>query len=91
MRPLNERQARRCEEAHHPRCRCRCGGILHGATRGGVDAPADYYEQLGDDDPHRIETEEVKAQRRAAYAVRRRRERRATTARRRDANQPPLL
>lgn len=35
MRALSERQAASCENAKHPRCRCRCGGALHGRTRHG--------------------------------------------------------
>lgn len=27
-------QARRCETAKHTRCKCRCGGALHGAAHG---------------------------------------------------------
>lgn len=54
MRALSERQARNCEEARHPVCRCRCGGALHGAKRGGTKPDRSYYEQLPDDDPHKI-------------------------------------
>ena len=35
-RALSYAQARRCEDALHPRCRCRCNGTLHGAKRGSV-------------------------------------------------------
>jgi len=35
-RALSFAQAQRCEDALHPRCRCRCGGALHGAKRGSV-------------------------------------------------------
>lgn len=30
MRPLSEERASACENATSPRCRCRCGGALHG-------------------------------------------------------------
>lgn len=56
-KPLTERQARNCEEALHPRCRCRCGGTLHGAKRAGISNPSrQWYENLPREDPHRIET-----------------------------------
>lgn len=45
MRTLSERQASACENATTPRCRCRCGGLLHGAKRGAVT-------QLPPSDPH---------------------------------------
>ncbi len=48
MKMLSIRQASRCEEAKMPRCRCRCGGRLHGAKRG-VDVTA-----LPSDDPHAV-------------------------------------
>ncbi len=31
-RRMTENQAGRCETAKHPRCRCRCGGRLHGIS-----------------------------------------------------------
>ena len=46
MRQLTERQAQACENAQHPRCRCRCGGALHGAARVG------NLRELPRDDPH---------------------------------------
>jgi hypothetical protein len=42
--------ARRCESACKPKCKCRCGGLLHGKKRG--DDPA-FFEALPDDDPHK--------------------------------------
>ncbi len=33
-RGLSNRQASACENAKHPRCKCRCGGRLHGAGHG---------------------------------------------------------
>jgi hypothetical protein len=33
MRQLSLRQAWNCETAREKRCRCRCGGLLHGARR----------------------------------------------------------
>jgi hypothetical protein len=48
MRAMSVRQAVSCETATSKRCRCRCGGALHGAARIGAVAP----ECLPDDDPH---------------------------------------
>jgi len=50
---ITARQAATCESATSPayRCRCRCGGALHGAAR----VTPDELEQLGEDDPHRVE------------------------------------
>lgn len=31
-RALTQSQAKRCEEAHSKRCRCRCRGALHGSS-----------------------------------------------------------
>jgi hypothetical protein len=50
MRTLSERQASQCEGARTPRCRCRCGGALHGANR----VVASELPQLASTDPHRI-------------------------------------
>ena len=44
-RGLSYRQAQTCEQAAKPRCRCRCGGAMHGAKRGDVRA-------LDLEDPH---------------------------------------
>lgn len=60
MRRLSERQARNCEEARLPRCRCRCGGALHGARRGGAGASREFYESLPEGDPHQIRQQRVK-------------------------------
>lgn len=54
MRNLTLKQARRCEEAIGKRCRCRCGGALHGARRGGDKTPRTWFEALPEDDPHHI-------------------------------------
>jgi hypothetical protein len=51
MRPLNYTQADACEYARFPRCKCRCGGALHGAKRG---VP---FDRLPKDDPHHTEAE----------------------------------
>ena len=48
MRGLTLRQAQSCEHATSRRCRCRCGGVYHGAAR--VDG--DTLWLLADDDPH---------------------------------------
>ena len=53
-RALSEAQAKRCEEATHPRCRCRCGGAAHGAKRLGEDPERAAFEQLPEDDPHHL-------------------------------------
>jgi len=37
-----------------PRCRCRCGGALHGIKRGGDSPARPFYEALPDDDPHHL-------------------------------------
>jgi len=55
MKALSLRAAMRCEEACTPRCRCRCGGALHGTKRHqeveGFAAEA-FFEALPIDDPH---------------------------------------
>jgi len=44
MKKLTVKAAWECENAMEPRCRCRCGGKLHGARRklaaGTLNAPA---------------------------------------------------
>lgn len=47
-RRISYYQANRCENAEHPRCRCRCGGALHGRGRGDP-------QDLPYDDPHHAE------------------------------------
>ncbi len=51
MRALSATQVTRCEQGKHPRCRCRCQGVLHGAGR---SALAEYFEGVGDEDPHQL-------------------------------------
>ena len=46
QRPLTERQAHACEVGDSARCRCRCGGALHGAYR------VDNVRALPVNDPH---------------------------------------
>ena len=72
QRRLTEKQASRCENALTPRCRCRCGGSLHGAKRGGEDVPSRaFFEELADDDPHRVRTwEELEARKDTARHIR---------------------
>jgi hypothetical protein len=53
MRDLSYRQAGACESAKHPKCRCRCGGRLHGAKRAG-QAGKDWERVQ---DPHNPEEE----------------------------------
>ncbi len=36
IKALSARGAQACEQAKEPRCRCRCGGTLHGVKRGNV-------------------------------------------------------
>jgi len=50
MKRLSMRSATRCETAKNARCRCRCGGLLHGAKR---SEDAAYFEALPDEDPHK--------------------------------------
>jgi hypothetical protein len=45
-RRLTRSQATACENAHSPRCRCRCQGALHGARR------ATDVAELPPSDPH---------------------------------------
>jgi hypothetical protein len=58
VKALSERQARRCEEAKGGRCRCRCGGAMHGAARadryGEAETPREWFESLPDSDPHKL-------------------------------------
>lgn len=41
--------ATRCEAAKTGRCRCRCGGLLHGAARG---TEKEFFDALPETDPH---------------------------------------
>lgn len=53
-RALSERQAWACEYALEDRCRCRCGGKMHGAKR------VHYVEHLANlapEDPHHVPLE----------------------------------
>ena len=50
MRQLSLNQAKRCEFSEHGRCRCRCGGELHGAMRG---LDEDFFHTLPETDPHK--------------------------------------
>ena len=52
MKRLSVGQASACENATTPRCRCRCGGLLHGVKRG---IPV---TRLPPDDPHHAEEED---------------------------------
>lgn len=49
MKALTGRQAVTCETAATKRCRCRCGGALHGAARLTTEAEA---RELAADDAH---------------------------------------
>jgi hypothetical protein len=54
VRPLNRREADRCEQAKEPVCKCRCGGAKHGAKRIPAGSPASAFATLPEDDPHFI-------------------------------------
>ncbi len=58
MRGLSLRQASNCEEAREHVCRCRCGGLLHGARRGTGEA---FFNSLPEDDPHYIASKQARA------------------------------
>lgn len=59
MKALSTKQAQACENALHPRCRCRCGGALHGARRAGREIPnRAWFESLPPDDPHHLEPDD---------------------------------
>jgi hypothetical protein len=60
MRALSLRQAGNCEQAREHVCRCRCGGVLHGARRGDGQT---FFEGLPADDPHSVPSKVAKAQR----------------------------
>jgi hypothetical protein len=51
MRQLSLRQAWNCETAREDRCRCRCGGLLHGARRA---QRSNELHQLPAGDPHHV-------------------------------------
>jgi len=51
-RPISPRAALSCEMARTPRCRCRCGGELHGAKRLAADATEEALTTLPEHDPH---------------------------------------
>jgi hypothetical protein len=60
MKALSLRQANACESATHARCRCRCGGVYHGRKLG---VGREFFESLPKDDPHHLETEEERIER----------------------------
>lgn len=73
MKRLSEKQAAACENAINPRCRCRCGGALHGAKRGAKEygdalPPREFFEELPPDDAHRITSAEEVAERKTIAA-----------------------
>lgn len=51
LRPLNTRQVVTCETGQTTRCRCRCGGQMHGAKRSRMP---EFYEKLPPSDPHHM-------------------------------------
>jgi hypothetical protein len=60
VKRLSLRSAARCESACTPRCKCRCGGLLHGKKRG--DDPS-FFSALPKDDPHHAQAKRVKSKR----------------------------
>lgn len=67
MRALSNRQATNCETAKNKVCRCRCGGLLHGAMRHLIEegrAKKEFFETLPQDDPHHVRSDEEKKRRR---------------------------
>jgi hypothetical protein len=52
VKPLSQSQARRCEEAKRGRCRCRCGGMLHGQR-------CALLELLPEGDPHYVPAKKI--------------------------------
>lgn len=63
-KPLSDKQAQACENATQLVCKCRCGGALHGAKRGGTAADGGldraFFESLSEDDPHYLPSAAVK-------------------------------
>lgn len=65
MKALTFTQAQSCENAVGERCRCRCGGALHGAKRFKKTDSKDnrsWYEQLPEEDPHSVPEKKEKDQ-----------------------------
>lgn len=54
-RSLTAYQAVQCEQALEDRCRCRCGGLYHGAKRPGLRFDPEAYYLLPVEDPHHAE------------------------------------
>ena len=63
MKDLNYTQAMACEYARHRRCKCRCGGAMHGVKRG---IPLD---QLPLDDPHHTNAQPMSNEAKAFIAA----------------------
>lgn len=64
MRRLSVSQAARCEQATGPKCKCRCGGAYHGASRQAEQQGVtleQFLMALPEDDPHKISQRERKA------------------------------
>lgn len=57
MKALSYSQALACETAREPRCRCRCGGALHGAKRNGREESPEWFAGLPPEDPHSVPLE----------------------------------
>lgn len=49
MKRLGLSAATRCETAKGGKCKCRCGGLLHGKARG---EDPEFFAGLPKDDPH---------------------------------------
>ena len=67
MKALSLSQVMRCESAKHGRCRCRCGGELHGARRGMDES---FFLTLPADDPHRATVRREKRKRKESPQLR---------------------
>ena len=67
-RALSLAEARECENAQGPVCKCRCGGALHGSKRIRDDAPIEEFQALPADDAHHLPTKDE--QRKRARLVR---------------------
>lgn len=62
MKRLSLRAAQRCETAKTPKCKCRCGGALHGAMRNMIEEGrerSNFFQELPKDDPHHAKAKRV--------------------------------
>lgn len=66
MRPINPRAALRCELAITERCRCRCGGKLHGRR---AASTLEGMSELMPTDPHYVAPERLRGHARLLIGV----------------------